>query len=1101
MVLTHFRRLSLSALLAFVFWSVIGNPGGQTVSARQQPAIPQDDQDDRGNPVDLKLAQATAIGDFNGDGITDVAVADFFHDVVNVMVRGNDGRFARAASVATGRGPRSIVAGDFNHDGVLDLAVASFLSGDVRILLGDGAARFHESGVLQLTPGISSLSSGLVVANFLSGEVSKVRVDAAGTVEGVEPIGEAPGTALLLSRDVDGDGLDDVIAIDAAGNDVRLFGATASGRFEDRGRVDAAAALAGVRDARADGASLRTVSGDGQTALSGSRLPETFVVEVRDALADDTLPQVPVVFSSLAGVENVASSTQRTDDDGLAELQLTAASAPQNQFVAAAVASANAVVAGSLTASSDSAFRAALHASPTGNQALDTPAARLAIDAALDAIAAGADVDGLATLTTMINSAAAAGPVSDVLRQVVNQVLTIGPAAGGADLVETAVSEPPAIVTVKDKFVASDTVSNQGASSAGPSTTRYYLSVDGVQKTKLLGGGGRNVPGLGAGASSAGSDTVAVSASMKPGFYFLVACADDRTAVLEDNETNNCRSSIGQVQVKAPDLIVTALSEPPASGTEGSSITVSDTTKNNGDLAAGNSTTSYYLSLDQKKSNNDVLVANRVVGTLAPGASSSGSVSATLSAPPNAYYLIACADALKKVPESNTAKKGEKNNCLTSTGKITVLPGGADGGPTDNGAMVTGRISAAGEVDEWTFTATAGDRITGHIGEIADDNDFRPRLRLLSPSDSVLADASGVSATVFDDVVAPATGTYKVRVSSFDSGFDGTGSYRLSIVHTPPPITVSAGDQGGPLTNGAIHTGEILQGDVDVWTFTANAGDRIAVHVGEIADTDDFRPWIRVWAPNGATLGDVGAGVDATVDRRRRRARHGHVSRARRELRQRLRRRRHLPPHDDAHAGADHGVAGRSGRAAHQSARSTTGEITQGDVDVWTFTATAGDRIALHIGEIADTDDFRPWLRLWAPNGATLGDVSGVCRDGHRRRRRARDWHVHGARRELRQRVRRRRHVPADDDAHAGAHHRVAWRSGRAADERRDSRPARSSRAMWTSGRSPRTPASASPCTSARSTDTDDFRPWMRLWAQNGADPRRRVRPVRDSAR
>ena len=72
----------------------------------------------------------------------------------------------------------------------------------------------------------------------------------------------------------------------------------------------------------------------------------------------------------------------------------------------------------------------------------------------------------------------------------------------------------------------------------------------------------------------------------------------------------------------------------------------------------------------------------------------------------------------------------------------------------------------------------------------------------------------------------------------------------------------SPGDQGGTLTNGGIHTGEITQGDLDVWTFTAAAGERIAVHIGEIAETDDFRPWIRIWAPNGASLGGS-FGVDA----------------------------------------------------------------------------------------------------------------------------------------------------------------------------------------------------------------------------------------------
>ena len=106
----------------------------------------------------------------------------------------------------------------------------------------------------------------------------------------------------------------------------------------------------------------------------------------------------------------------------------------------------------------------------------------------------------------------------------------------------------------------------------------------------------------------------------------------------------------------------------------------------------------------------------------------------------------------------------------------------------------------------------------------------------------------------------------RVRIScssrSFDSGFDGTGTYRLNMVKTQGPITVSGGDQGGPLTNRGIHTGEIVQGEIDVWTFTATAGERIAVHIGEITDTDDFRPWIRLWAPMAPSLGSA-SGLDA----------------------------------------------------------------------------------------------------------------------------------------------------------------------------------------------------------------------------------------------
>src|SRR5262245_66242532 len=89
---------------------------------------------------------------------------------------------------------------------------------------------------------------------------------------------------------------------------------------------------------------------------------------------------------------------------------------------------------------------------------------------------------------------------------------------------------------------------------------------------------------------------------------------------------------------------------------------------------------------------------------------------------------------------------------------------------------------------------------------------------------------------------------------------------RLTMVKTPGPTTVSPGDQGGPLTNGGLHTGEILQGDVDVWTFTAAVGERITINIAQVTETDDFRPWIRLWAPNGASLGDIAGVIANTIN-------------------------------------------------------------------------------------------------------------------------------------------------------------------------------------------------------------------------------------------
>ena len=172
-----------------------------------------------------------------------------------------------------------------------------------------------------------------------------------------------------------------------------------------------------------------------------------------------------------------------------------------------------------------------------------------------------------------------------------------------------------------------------------------------------------------------------------------------------------------------------------------------------------------------------------------------------------------------------------------------------------------------------------------------------------------------VTITPLADAVPESSETVVITVN------DGAAYNLGSPVTATVTIVDAAGECGfenGTLLNGATHCGAILTaGEVDTWTFTANAGDRIAVHIGEVADNDDFRPWIRLSAPTSATLGsafgtdaaevgDVIAPVTGTYQ----------VLVASADTRPR--RDGHLPADDDAHAGADHRVGGRSGWAAHQ---------------------------------------------------------------------------------------------------------------------------------------------------------------------------------------
>ncbi len=80
------------------------------------------------------------VGDFNGDGKTDIAVANINPPSNNVAVLlGNgNGTFQAAVNYSVGANPDALAVSDFNGDGVSDLAVTNYSSNNVSILLGQG---------------------------------------------------------------------------------------------------------------------------------------------------------------------------------------------------------------------------------------------------------------------------------------------------------------------------------------------------------------------------------------------------------------------------------------------------------------------------------------------------------------------------------------------------------------------------------------------------------------------------------------------------------------------------------------------------------------------------------------------------------------------------------------------------------------------------------------------------------------------------------------------------------------------------------------------------------------------------------------------------
>ena len=93
----------------------------------------------------------------------------------------------------------------------------------------------------------------------------------------------------------------------------------------------------------------------------------------------------------------------------------------------------------------------------------------------------------------------------------------------------------------------------------------------------------------------------------------------------------------------------------------------------------------------------------------------------------------------------------------------------------------------------------------------------------------------------------------------------GSGTYILTLAKTGSAIVVSPGDEGGPMTNGVVHQGNLPVGDLDLWNFTANAGDSIVLKMGQTSDTNNFDPWIRLYGPDGALVASSTATAAAEV--------------------------------------------------------------------------------------------------------------------------------------------------------------------------------------------------------------------------------------------
>lgn len=117
---------------------------------------------------------SVATGDFNADANLDLVVADAGSESseASVLLGGGDGSFSGPMSVDAGPTPNSVAVGDFDGDAISDLAFADepFFSGAVSIVLGAGDGSFGS----RTTYPIGSSTTSLAVADFNADSVPDV---------------------------------------------------------------------------------------------------------------------------------------------------------------------------------------------------------------------------------------------------------------------------------------------------------------------------------------------------------------------------------------------------------------------------------------------------------------------------------------------------------------------------------------------------------------------------------------------------------------------------------------------------------------------------------------------------------------------------------------------------------------------------------------------------------------------------------------------------------------------------------------------------------------------------------------------------------------
>ena len=180
------------------------------------------------------------VGDFNGDGILDIATAN--GSTVGVFLGRGDGTFGAERDFANTASSQGVFAADFNNDGKLDLAVTDNNFG-ITILIGNGDGTFTQPGAVLATGNspnfklaVADLNGDgkldIAVGNYSDNTVSILLGNGDGTFQTQTTVAAGSGPRATFTGDFNGDGKPDILLTNGAGATVSVLLGKGDGTFQ-----------------------------------------------------------------------------------------------------------------------------------------------------------------------------------------------------------------------------------------------------------------------------------------------------------------------------------------------------------------------------------------------------------------------------------------------------------------------------------------------------------------------------------------------------------------------------------------------------------------------------------------------------------------------------------------------------------------------------------------------------------------------------------------------------------------------------------------------------------------------------------------------------